>query len=299
MDISLSNLDAIYRGYNTAFNRGFTSLTPAWNRIATEVPSTTASNSYPFLGDMPGMKEWIGDRHIKTFGAHDYTLKNRKFEQTVKVKADAVRDDQYGVYSPLFEGLGKASASWGDELVFEALRGGFANLCYDGQYFFDTDHPVYNSDGVVTGTVANAQAGASEPWFLLNTRAMLKPLLFQVRERPGKLVRLDNDSDQNVFMRDEFVYGDRARGNAGYGFWLTAFGSKAALTEANLKAARAAMRGYRNERGAPIANEPDLLVVGNQNVDLAEELVKQQRRANGADNMLYKAFDILNTPYVY
>ena len=61
-------------------------------------------------------------------------------------------------------------------------------------------------------------------WFLLCTSRPLKPLIFQERKKP-KFVSKTNETDDNVFMSKQFLYGVDARGNAGYGFWQMAYGS--------------------------------------------------------------------------
>ena len=33
------------------------------------------------------------------------------------------------------------------------------------------------------------------------------------------------ETDENVFMKKQFLYGADSRGNAGFGFWQMAFGS--------------------------------------------------------------------------
>ena len=52
----------------------------------------------------------------------------------------------------------------------------------------------------------------------------LKPFIFQKR-KPVELTALTRNNDENVFMRDEFVWGADGRSNAGYGFWQMAYGS--------------------------------------------------------------------------
>ena len=61
--------------------------------------------------------------------------------------------------------MGRASQVFPDELVFGLLKTGGSTLCYDGQFFFDTDHPVFpNVDGTGTAVlVSNVAAGAGDP----------------------------------------------------------------------------------------------------------------------------------------
>jgi phage major head subunit gpT-like protein len=292
MDINRDTLSALYTGFKKNFQDGLKSADPQYKAIATEVPSKTAAETYPWLGDMPGMREWIGERVLKELGAHDYTIRNRKFELSVRVQRDKIEDDQFGIYGPMFAEMGRSAAIHPDELTFAALTGGFSAECFDGQNFFDADHPVGGS------TVSNMQAGSGEPWFLLDVSRALKPLIFQSRKKADKIIRKDKEDDENVFMRDEFIYGVSGRYNVGYGFWQMAFGSKAELTAANFKAARTAMRALKNDEGRPLNIRPNLIVTGPGNEDKARELFEMSRDQNGADNPLKGAVKILVSGHI-
>lgn len=61
-------------------------------------------------------------------------------------------------------------------------------------------------------------------WFLLCTNRPLKPLIYQIRKRT-QFVSKTGETDDNVFMKKEYVYGADGRCNGGYGFWQMAFGS--------------------------------------------------------------------------
>lgn len=63
-------------------------------------------------------------------------------------------------------------------------------------------------------------------WFLLCTRRSVKPIIFQSRV-PAEFQALEGNSE-NGFMRDEYVYGVRARYNVGLGLWQLAYGSQVA-----------------------------------------------------------------------
>jgi phage major head subunit gpT-like protein len=296
MIINSGNLAILFRAFNAAFQRGFDGISPLWPRVATEVPSTTGTEDYGWLGSIPGMREWIGDRYINNLKQHDYSIKNKDFELTVGVPRPKVEDDQYGVYAPMFESLGQSANEHPDQLVFALLAAGFATACYDGQYFFDTDHPVIQPDGS-TESVSNMQAGAGNPWFLLDTRRPLKPLILQRRKKP-QFVRKDQPTDDNVFTRNELVYGVDDRKNVGFGFWQMAFGSKDTLDDANFNAAMSAMGAFQNDHGKPLGVMPNLLVVGPSNRANAKTVVEAEKNAAGASNINYKAVDIMVCPWL-
>jgi phage major head subunit gpT-like protein len=292
MIINQANLANLFIGYKASYQSAFDGVTPDYPAISTQVPSTTRSEKYAWLGQWPQLREWIGDRHIKNLETHDYTIKNRDFEATVAVDRNDIEDDQFGVYSPMMAEMGRAAATHPDELVFELLRNGFELPCFDGQPFFDHDHPVGD------GTVSNMQSGTGKPWFLMACDRSIKPIIYQTR-KPYNFVSLIKEDDPNVFFKKQYIYGVDGRGNVGYGFWQMAFGSKAELNLQNFVAAREAMSKLRSDEGRPLGLRPTLLLVGPGNEHRAMELIKAERNAAGASNVLFNAIkDILVTPYL-
>ncbi|GAB6191148.1 Mu-like prophage major head subunit gpT family protein [Desulfocastanea catecholica] len=296
MIINSSNLAILFRAFNSAFQRGFDGVKPMWDKVATMVPSTTGTEDYGWLGAIPGMREWLGDRHINNLAMSNYSIRNRKFELTVGVPRDKVEDDQYGVFAPMMEMLGQSANEHPDELVFSLLASGFTTPCFDGQFFFDIDHPVIDAAGV-TQSVVNVQAGALAPWFLLDTRRALKPLILQMRKRP-QFVKKDRPEDDNVFTKDELVYGVDDRKNAGFGFWQMAFGSQLALTDVNFELAYDAMSAFTKNGGAPLGIKPNLLVVGSSNASAARKIVQAQLINGGESNINFNRVELLEVPWL-
>ena len=142
MIVNPQTLRGIYVAFNTLFNKAFEGVTPLYDKIATVTPSTTDAETYAWLGDIPGMREWIGEREIQNLTGSDYTIKNKDFELTVGVDRNAVEDDKIGLYNPSIQMLGQSAALHPDELVFELLADGFTKLCYDGKPFFSAEHMV-------------------------------------------------------------------------------------------------------------------------------------------------------------
>jgi len=287
MIINQSNLGRLFTGYSAAFQRGLGQADPQWNRVATRVPSTTREEKYAWLGQTPNLREWIGDRVIKSIEAHDYSIKNKSWESTIEVG----RDDTYGVYSPLFEEMGRSTAAHPNQLVFSLLGQGFATACYDGQYFFDTDHPVLDEDGKVT-SVSNTGGGSGDAWFLIDDSRALKPILYQVR-KDYNFVRQDREEDENVFMRKSFRYGVDGRSNVGFGFWQFAYGSKQTLDKTGYKAARTALMGMKGDYGRPLGLRPRLLVVPPALEEAGLELLNAERDAAGATNVYRGTAELL------
>lgn len=261
MEINNANLRALYVAFNAAFKAGLGQAASQYLQIATVVPSTTGSEEYGWLGQLPGLREWIGDRVVHAIGTHGYTVKNKPFELTVGVPRTAIEDDNYGVYAPLMTEMGRAADAHPDELVFRLLKNGRTELCFDGQPFFSASHKVLNEKGKeVNVSNLSDDGGALPSWYLLETRRVIKPLIFQNRKKPN-FVAKTAETDENVFQAGQFVYGVDARRNAGFGFWQLAHASNKALTPENLKAAITAMDTQTGDYGRPLGISPNLLVV--------------------------------------
>ena len=290
---------AMMTGYRSEFQRVFGDTPSDFATVATLVPSSSKSNTYGWLGQFPQLIEWVGARVVKDMAAHGYSITNKLYEGTVGVPRTDIEDDEVGVYKPLVGEMGRAAKVHPDVLAFALLKAGLTTLCYDGQNFFDTDHPVYpNVDGTgVPATVSNYQAGALAPWFLLDCSRVLKPLIFQERTK-AELTQLTDTKDEAVFTTDTYRFGVRYRCNVGFGFWQLAYMSKAELTADNFNAAYAAMSSLTTDGGRPLGIRPTLLVGGPSLRTKILEITKSTRLANGADNINQGVVDALVTPWL-
>lgn len=290
---------ALMTGFRAEYQRVFGETPSDCATVATTVPSKSKSNTYGWLGQFPQLIEWVGERVLKDMAAHGYAITNKLYEGTVGVPRTDIEDDDLGMYKPLVGEMGRAAKVHPDVLAFALLKAGLTTLCFDGQNFFDTDHPVYpNVDGTgVAETVSNYQDGTGAPWFLLDCSRVLKPLIFQERTKP-ELTSLTDSKDEAVFMTDTYRFGVRYRCNVGFGFWQLAYMSKAELTPENFNAAYAAMSAFTADGGRPLGVKPTLLVGGPTMRAKILEIVKSTRLANGADNINQGAVEALVTPWL-
>lgn len=109
------------------------------------------SETYKWLGMVPQMREWIGGRNAKGFRDNGITIENKHFEATLEVLVRELRRDKTGqVLVRVRELAQRANAHWA-KLLSTLILNGNASVCYDGQYFFDTDHAEGDS-----GTQSNS-----------------------------------------------------------------------------------------------------------------------------------------------
>lgn len=296
MIVNSANLRTLYTSFSDIFQNTFTAVELSYQRVAVTVPSSTRTQEYGWLGQFPRIREWIGDRVVQNLATHGYAIRNRSFEGTIALLRDDIRDDNLGMYNPIVAEFARQAATFPDELTWPLLVAGFASLCFDGQYFFDTDHPRLDLNGQPV-SFANTDGGAGAPWFLLDTTRVIRPIIFQTRE-PFVLTRMDADTDEAVFSRKEFRYGVDGRCNVGYGFPQLAWGSKQTLDVAHYETARATMLNMKGDFDRPLGIKPNLLVVGATNEGPARRLVAGQLVNGGETNPWAGTAEVFVSPWL-
>lgn len=298
--ITQALLTALNTGFRKNFQAGQAKAEPMWSRVATEVPSTDSSNTYGWLGQFPKMREWVGDRVVKDMKAHGYAVPNVSYEATVGIDRDDIEDDRYNTYGPMMEEMGYAAATEIDTRLWPLLGAGHTTACYDGQFFFDTDHPVYpNHDGTgVAVSVSNTTAGAGAPWYVLCTKRPLKPLIVQMRRRAEFVTKFDPRNSDHVFMSKRFLWGVDMRFACGFGLWQFAHRSQATLNSDNIFAAIEAMMSIKADGGRPLGILPDTLVVPPSLEGEATKAVKVMMTDGGASNPTYQRLDVVTVPWL-
>ncbi|HAU4875865.1 TPA: head protein [Aeromonas hydrophila] len=294
-------LQSLFTGFKKNFEDAKGEAPAQYTKIATVIKSTTKSNTYGWLGKFPNLRKWVGDRVIESMKAHGYQIVNEDFEATVGVDRNDIEDDELGIYAPMFAEMGRSAGIHPDELCFGLLGAGFTTPCYDGQYFFDTDHPVYpKADGtgtpVMTANVVLDAGYSGEPWFLLDTSRALKPVIFQDRKSP-QLIAMTKIDDEAVFTRKEFRYGVDCRDAAGFGFWQLAFANKRALTPDNLWDAYSKMREFQADGGRKLGVKATMLVVHPSLEKLATQMLEREL-SNSSSNELKGKLELVVADYL-
>ena len=277
MLLNASALQGIHRSFKVLFQSAFEGAESRYDLISMTVPSTKKENTYAWLGEFPGMKEWIDERVVHKLKGHGYTIRNRSFESTIEVDREDIEDDDIGIYTPMVQELGRAAKVHPDVLVFGLLKDGWTTPCYDGKAFFATDHVQGDA------TVSNDGGGSGAPWFLMDLSRAIKPIILQQRKKP-EFVAKDKITDDNVFFSRKFVYGVDDRKNVGFGLWQLAYASKNTLSATNYAAARASMMGMRKENKEPLGVRPTHLIVPPTLESPARKLIMNEFLDNGSSN---------------
>lgn len=290
-------IEALQATMSAAFTRGLSAAKPQWSMVATRVPSTGASNFYGWLKDLPGIVEWTGVRQLADMGKHGYSIDNKTFESSISISRDEVDDDQIGHYSVIAQNYGDQVAYFPDSLVYPLLAAGFTTLCYDGQNYFDTDHPLETTPATTfSNVVGDPLTDTGEPWFLIDDTKVLKPVVYQER-RPFVFKNM-NPNEEYTWFNNKYAAGVDGRCNVGFSFPQLAIGSKAALTDANYEEAKKLLMKMKKVDGTPIGTRATKLVVGPDNEAAAKKLIARMLIEGGDSNIYYNDVEIVVSPLV-
>jgi phage major head subunit gpT-like protein len=159
MIINRANMDSLFQTFMTKFTEAskaalgrVTANALIVSEIALELTVSGAATVHAWLEQIPGMREWIGDREIKNLALGKLTVTNRDFESTVSVGRNDIEDDNYGVFAPLIAMMGANSALLWIELAVEALLGN--GTWADGNPFFCSGRKL--GESLITNAVTTA-----------------------------------------------------------------------------------------------------------------------------------------------
>ncbi len=157
------------------------------SRYAMKINSSQETETYGWLGQVPQMREWIGGRQPKELREHTFSIKNKDHEATLEILTKHLRRDQSGQIRVRIGELSRRVLSYPMKLMSTLMINGESQLCYDGQYFFDTDHAEGDSGSqsndlsvdisglavAVHGTATAPSVGEMQQAILLAVQAIL------------------------------------------------------------------------------------------------------------------------------
>lgn len=118
---------------------------PFYPQLCTRVPSENESEDYDWLGQLPGMREWLGDRKFKELSSYDFNIKNKDWEQSIALPKKKIDDNKSGYFDSIAVQMANEASYHPDELLASLISAAESTVCFDGQFFFDTDHSMGDS----------------------------------------------------------------------------------------------------------------------------------------------------------
>ena len=169
MAVGVSDKNEILgKGLKTVFMKAYGDLykQAGWRDLVTFVKSTDDTEVYPWLGDLPEVREWLGERQANDLSGGDFSIKNKKFESTIGVKRDDIDDDKLDGVKLRIRSMAAKMSAYPEKMVMAFLLGALSSasdpyLCHDGQGFFDSDHPAPDGGSAQANKVTVALTSAN------------------------------------------------------------------------------------------------------------------------------------------
>jgi phage major head subunit gpT-like protein len=184
MALDLASAQIKLRDLTAKFDNGVVAAPPFYPQVCFQATSSRSSEKYGWIGNSPGVREWLGERQFSELRAANFVIDNKHWENSVLIKKTDLADDNLGQYAPQLEQLGIEAAHHPDELFFNVLELGESTACFDGQFFYDTDHSWGNS-GTQSNDITSTVVSTSAP-----TVAEIKTA---IRAMIRKMVSFKND----------------------------------------------------------------------------------------------------------
>lgn len=148
-------LDAAYVTFSTLFDMQLVRTPTNFQDLCTVIPVSSTVTEFKWLGDVPKMTEWIGQRAINKLRAETHQIRTKNWANGIEVERDDLDDDKLGLIQPRITQLASEGMWSIEDLVFDIINdalssgtgGGTIALCYDGQPLFDGDHTASGSGG--------------------------------------------------------------------------------------------------------------------------------------------------------
>jgi phage major head subunit gpT-like protein len=148
----------IEKGLNAGFAREMAqfqaarNLNPGLMAAAMMIPSSAAYEKLGWVGAMPAVKQWIGEKQATEFEDYDYTVKNLDWETSIPINENDVDDDQTGAISMFPAMLARRIAAHPEKLAVNLLIDGDTKLAYDGVAFFSDVSAPRTIDNLLAGS---------------------------------------------------------------------------------------------------------------------------------------------------
>jgi len=136
--------------------------------------SDQSSETYNWLGQTPAMREWVGGRNAKGFYENGLTITNKHYEATLDVLVTDLRRDKTGQALIRIADLARRTNSHWASLLSTLILNGTTTVCYDGQFFYDTDHQEGNNTTNQSNDITYDVTTTTAPTVAEAQQAMMK-----------------------------------------------------------------------------------------------------------------------------
>ncbi len=114
--------------------------------------SKTGTMDYAWLGDIPGVKEWIGSKIYGGLKEYTYQIINKDWWDGFSIHKKAIRRDELDSIKPRMQMLVQSLYDYKAEIIIDFLINGVTYLAFDGLPFFDDVGGNRLNDNLLAGT---------------------------------------------------------------------------------------------------------------------------------------------------
>lgn len=175
-----AKLDAAYITFSTLFDMTLSRTPTDFQDFCTVIPVSSTVTEFKWLGEVPKMTEWIGQRAISKLRAETHQIRTKNWANGIEIERDDLDDDKLGLIQPRIAQLANEGMWSIEDLVFDIINdalshgtgGGSLALCYDGQPLFDGDHTASGSGGTSQNNFVEgvfSEAAYQEAWAKMMT----------------------------------------------------------------------------------------------------------------------------------
>ena len=150
------NPSQLTKGARAIFMQALGQETNVIDRIATRIPSDSASEDYAWMGEPPQMEEFLDE--VKFAGMSDtlYSLVNKTYTSGIRILRKDLEDEKTGGIAMRIMQLAEVAGRHPNKLLTAALTEGTTNTGHDANAVFSATHPAR---GQQTATQSNLLTG--------------------------------------------------------------------------------------------------------------------------------------------
>lgn len=111
----------------------------------------------PIAGMYANWRKWVGPRVFNDLTRYMMEVSPEDYELSYEIDANAYDDseaDRFYIFRPVPEQLMARAELLPRQILVNLVKAGHNTNCWDGQFYFDTDHPI-DPAGLISGTYSN------------------------------------------------------------------------------------------------------------------------------------------------
>jgi phage major head subunit gpT-like protein len=116
------------------------------NSLGMYIPTDQETEKHRWLGMAPVMRLWEGGRQAHKPNAYGIDVTNELYEGTIDIPVQDIQRDKTGKVMNYIDDLVRRANNHWNKLASDLIDAAESTVCYDGQFWVDTDHAESGSN---------------------------------------------------------------------------------------------------------------------------------------------------------